>query len=138
MIFMFVNYLTLKSLNVSNFDTSKVTRMYGMFGGCSNLTSLNINNFNTESLTDMDYFLAECTSLTSIDLSSFTTENISTMTGIFSDSINLKYIDISNFGNSTDYIDLFEGLFENVTIVINDEIKDKLNISELWHIIIPE
>ena len=129
---MFVGCLSLKTLNISNFDTSKVTLMYGMFSGCSNLTSLNITNFKTENVINMDYFLEECTSLTSIDLSSFKTENMPNMTEIFTNCINLEYIDISNFSESTYYFNLFRGIPENGTIIINSKIKDKINISDSW------
>ncbi len=43
----------LKSLNLNNFDTSKVTNMKGMFCGCYSLISLNLNYFNTSLVTDM-------------------------------------------------------------------------------------
>ena len=80
----------------------------------------------------MDYFLEECTSLNSIDLSSFKTENMPNMTGIFTNCTNLAYIDISNFSESTYYFNLFRGIPENGTIIINSKIEDKINISDSW------
>ena len=133
--YMFEACRSLKSLNVFNFDTSKVTSIFGMFAGCSGLSSLNITNFNTENLINMDYFLEEYTSLTSIDLSNFKTEKIPNMTEVFTNCIKLTYIDISNFGNSTYYFNLFRGLPENGTIIINNKIKNKINISDSWIII---
>jgi surface protein len=42
-----------------------------MFSSCSSLRSIDLSNFNTESVTNMDSIFAECTSLFSINLSSF-------------------------------------------------------------------
>ena len=50
---MFSGCSKLTSLNVSNFDTSKVTNMGYMFSGCSKLTSLNVSNFDTSEVTNM-------------------------------------------------------------------------------------
>ena len=44
---MFAGMSSLTSLNLSSFDTSKVTDMFVMFFGVSNLTNLNLSNFNT-------------------------------------------------------------------------------------------
>ena len=56
MYYLFSDCFSLTSLNLSNFDTSKVTDMRAMFYGCSKLTLLNISkfdkskNFNEEQL----------------------------------------------------------------------------------------
>ena len=42
-------------IDLSNFDTSKVTDMAYMFAGISNLTSLDLSNFDTSKVTDMQY-----------------------------------------------------------------------------------
>jgi surface protein len=41
----------LTSLNVSNFDTSKVTKIYGMFRKCKSLTSLDCSSFDIGKIT---------------------------------------------------------------------------------------
>ena len=43
----------LLEIDVSNFDTSKVTTMNRMFSGMSNLTSLDLSNFDTSKVTTM-------------------------------------------------------------------------------------
>ena len=40
---------SLTSLDVSSFNTSKVTVMGNIFEGCSGLTSLDVSNFDTSS-----------------------------------------------------------------------------------------
>ena len=43
---MFQECYNLKSLDLSNFDTSKAWYVYLMFDGCSSLEYLDISNFN--------------------------------------------------------------------------------------------
>ena len=50
---MFYGMSNLTTLNLSSFDTSKVTRMQAMFYGMSSLTTLDLSNFNTSRVTDM-------------------------------------------------------------------------------------
>ncbi len=44
----------LTNLDVSKWDTSKVTNMEIMFGECSNLIELDLSNWNTSKVTNMD------------------------------------------------------------------------------------
>ena len=43
------------SINLLNFDTSKVIDMSYMFNGCSSLISINISSFDTSNVIDMSY-----------------------------------------------------------------------------------
>ena len=54
---MFQNCYELKFINVSSFDTSKITRMSDMFKECKSLTSLNLSNFNTSLVNYFGYIL---------------------------------------------------------------------------------
>ena len=63
---MFRDCSSLKSLNVSNFNTANVTDMASMFYHCSALTSLDVSNFNTANVTDMSAMFSNCSSLTTI------------------------------------------------------------------------
>lgn len=49
MIAMFCGMNELKSLNVTSFDTSKITNMYNMFHGTYSLTELDLSSFDTSS-----------------------------------------------------------------------------------------
>ena len=69
---MFTACIRLTTLNVENFDTSKVTNMNSMFYGCSSLTTLNVENFNTSNVTDMKYMFRNCANITTLNLSGFT------------------------------------------------------------------
>ena len=76
---MFAGCSSLTSLDLSNFNTSKVTDMRGLFAGCKNLRSLNISSFNTSNVQHMDAMFKGCSSLTSLDLSNFNTSNVVSM-----------------------------------------------------------
>ena len=76
---MFAGCSSLTSLDLSNFNTSKVTDMRGLFAGCKNLTYLNVSSFNTSNVQHMDAMFKGCSSLTSLDLSNFNTSNVVSM-----------------------------------------------------------
>ena len=57
---------------IGNLKTDMVTDMRDMFGECSSLKSLDLSGFNTANVTDMSYMFYYCSKLTSLDLSSFT------------------------------------------------------------------
>ena len=100
MINMFSNCESLMSLDLSGFNTSNVTDMSSMFSNCSSLTSLKLSNFNTSQVTNMyDMFFA-CFSLTSLDVSGFNTSNVTTMSSMFSDCSSLTSMDVSDFNTS--------------------------------------
>ena len=98
---------SLTSLDLSSFDTSKVTDMSGMFSGCSSLTSLDLSSFNTSNVKGqpgydggMGHMFSGCSSLTSLDLSSFNTSNVTGMGGMFSGCSSLTSLDLSSFNTS--------------------------------------
>ncbi len=90
----------MKNVNLTNFDTSKVTNMWNMFYGCNKLKNINVSNFNTSNVTNMSSVFGGCSSLSSIDVSNFNTSNVTSMSGIFSGCSSLSGIDVSNFDTS--------------------------------------
>ncbi len=74
--------------------------MFSMFYGCNSLTSLDLSNFNTSKVTNMSYMFYDCNSLTSLDLSNFDTSNITNMFSMFYDCSSLTLLDLSNFDTS--------------------------------------
>ena len=72
----------LTNLDVSQFDTSKVKIMGGMFCGCESLTSLDVSHFNTSEVTNMTRMFCGCESLTNLDLSGFDTSKVVSMDGM--------------------------------------------------------
>ena len=80
---MFRSVSNLTSLDLSNFNTFKVTDMSYMFSNMSNLTSLNLSNFDTSQVTNMSYMFGYSYNLTGLDLSSFDTSNTKTINSMF-------------------------------------------------------
>ena len=97
---MFRNMSSLISLNLSNFDTSKVTNMSYMFFNTSSLALLNLSNFDTSQVMNMDSIFRGMTNLTTIDLSNFDTSKVTDMSSMFSDMHNLTTLNLSNFNTS--------------------------------------
>ena len=60
---MFYGCSSLTNINLSNFNTNKVTDMGCMFDRCSSLTNINLSNFNTNKVTNMLEMFGECLSL---------------------------------------------------------------------------
>ena len=98
--YMFSNCTNLTSLDVSNWDTSKVTNMSAMFWGCSNLTLLDVSNFDTSNVIDMYAMFYGCRLLTELDVSNFDTSKVTNMVLMFYECKNLTSLDLSNFNTS--------------------------------------
>ena len=98
-----------KDLDLSNFDTSKVTNMRYMFPDIYNLTTLDLSNFNTSNVTDMDWMFYGSHKLTSLNLSNFDTSKVTTMHGMFYGDESLTTLDLSNF-NTSNVTDMY-GMF---------------------------
>ena len=106
---MFYYRSSLTTLNLSNFDTSQVTNMIGMFTGMSNLTTLNLSNFNTSKVKSMRGMFSGMSNLTTLNLSNFDTSKVTDMTFMFTNMSNLTTLDLSNFdtSNVTDMFNIF-------------------------------
>ena len=97
---MFSDMRSLTSLDLSNFDTSKVTNMSNMFSTMFSLSSLNVSNFDTSKVTNMDYMFAYLYSLTSLNLSNFDTSKVANMSSMFYNSFGFTSLNLSNFDTS--------------------------------------
>ena len=98
--YMFSGMSNLTSLNLSNFDTSKVTNMYEMFDAMSNLTSLNLSNFDTSQVTNMQHMFDAMSNLTTLNLSNFNTSKVTNMSFMFAVMPKLTSLNLSNFNTS--------------------------------------
>ena len=115
--YMFWNMHSLTSLNISNFDTSKVTNMSSMFYNM-NLTSLDLSSFDTSNVTDMGSMFLNMPSLTSLNISNFNTSKVTNMGYMFEHMSSLTTLNLSNFDTSrvTYMFSMFEGM-SNLTIL---------------------
>ena len=120
-------------LDLSTWNTSKVTNMQGMFSWCR----CNINfgtNFDTSNVTDMSHMFDNYT-YEKLDLSSFNTYNVKSMNNMFS-STKMEYLDLSSFDtyNVEDMGEMFAG--SEVETINNPNFRTKpglsLNLSHMF------
>ena len=97
---MFYNCSSLASLDLSSFDTSQVTGMSRMFSGCSSLASLDVSGLDTSNVTDMSDMFSECFSLKSLNVTSFDTCKVTSMFAMFNSCTSLESLDLSSFNAS--------------------------------------
>ena len=105
-------------IEVLGANTTGVTIMYGMFGGCTSLTSVPL--FDTSSVTNMQQMFATCSSLTSIPL--FDTSSVTNMNQTFINCNNVQsgalalYQQASTQANPpSEYINTFYNCGSNTT-----------------------
>ena len=61
-----------------------------MFAGCKSLKSIDLSSFNTTNVNNMESMFCGCSSLKSLDLSSFDTTNANNMREMFYNCPSLK------------------------------------------------
>ena len=110
---MFVDCENVRYINFTNVKTSSVTDMTNMFSGCRSLTSIDLLNFDTSKVTLMENMFMDCSSLTFLNLSNFDTSQLTKMKSMFSGCTKLESIDLSNFDTSK--ITNMESLFSKCT-----------------------
>ena len=115
--YMFADCSGLTNLNLSQFNTSMVTKMMNMFSGCSGLTNLDLSNFDTSMVNDMMGMFSGCSGLTNLDLSNFDTSMVTKMMNMFAGCSGLTNLDLSNFDTSK--VDNMMGMFSNCSGLTN-------------------
>ncbi len=126
--YMFANFWKLEEIEgLGNLDTSNVTSMFAMFGGCMKLKSVDLSGMDLRKVTDMSYMCNDCRALESFDISGcstpnlqktscmfrmceslysvdmtggFTTKNVFDMGNMFWACSALPYLDMTNFNMS--------------------------------------
>lgn len=87
---MFYCCFALTSLDVSGWDTSNVTNMYCMFGGCNKPTSLDVSKWDTKKVTNMSDMFRSCKALTTIYAGSgWNTDKVTSSNDMFYGDTNL-------------------------------------------------
>ena len=109
-------------IDLSNFDTSKVTNMGRMFSGMSNLIALDLSNFDTSQVTDMRYMFFGMSNLIALDLSNFDTSMVANMNAMFAGISKLTTLDLSNFDTSyvTDMGRMFSGMSNLIALDLSN------------------
>ena len=113
---LFSSLKSVKTIDLSNLDTSYVTDMNYMFDGMSHLENITFGEkFDTSNVTNMNQMFATWDSvsqLKTINLSSFKTSKVTNMSGMFAGLTELTELDLSNLdtSNVTDMGQMFDGL----------------------------
>lgn len=126
--FMFAyNYCLESHLDLSSFDTSKVTTMQSMFYNCYKLPSIDLSSFDTSKVTNFCGMFRDCRSLTSLDLRNFDisaapSENY--LGAMFMGCTSLVEVDLStwDFSNVTRADSMFSGCTSLKTVYVKDEV----------------
>lgn len=87
------------NLNLSNWDTSNVTSMQGLFSNLKNLESVECADWDTSNVTSFYAILDACHSLKTFDTSKWVTSSATNMAWMFS-GVGLEELDVSNFNTS--------------------------------------
>ena len=119
---MFLDLENITSIDLSNFDSSKVTKMYKMFQNCISLISINLNNLNTSLVTNFGNMFVNCHSLEFLDLSSFQLSSALYMDNMFFDCISLISINLTGFNTSS--VVQMKNLFRNCKSLVSLDLRD--------------
>ena len=117
------------SLDFSNFNTSNVTDMSGMFNECHKLKEIKgINKFNTNKVETFSGMFQNCYQLINLDLN-FDTSNVTDMGFMFNKCNELKEIKGIDKFNTNKVIDM-NAMFQECNNLIS------LNLNPLYFLII--
>ena len=97
---MFNGCSSLTTLDLSSWNTSKVSAINAMFWLCSNLTTLDLSSWDTSSVMDMNSMFYGCSGLTTLDVSSWDTSKVTSMGNMFNDCSSLTTLDLSSWNTS--------------------------------------
>lgn len=124
-------------LDLSDWDTSNIRAMVGMFSNCYSLTYIDLSKFNTSNVDGMVAMFSNCYSLTNLDVSKFNTSNVASIAEMFAGTGKIKMIDMSKWdlselNNGSNYENsgfgkVFKGSYcENIKLP-NMNLKKKFN-----------
>ena len=100
LIYTFCGCKNLETLDISSFDTSQVYNMSYLFADCRKLAEINVSHFKTGAVTDFRYMFQNCTAVKTLDVSSFDTSMAAFMTNMFAGCSAITELDLSNFNTS--------------------------------------
>ena len=140
---MFKGLSNIVKIDLSNFDTSKISNMGYIFFGCSSLISINSNHFETSSVINMNYLFYGCNSLISLYLSNFDKSINNFKYNINDCNKNIYKINITESKEKEEFIFDFKyeklNNYELIVNLIGRNKKDIIleNIDEIYQFISP-
>lgn len=107
---MFENSKHLRSLKLpKGFIGSSVTDLNATFKGCESLTELDLSGSNSENVKEMNEMFYGCRALSKLDLTDFKTGQVTTMENMFCICSTLETLDVSSF--NTENVTTMLGMF---------------------------
>ena len=112
-----------EEIDVSGFDTSRVTNMEMMFSQLEKVKKLDLSTFDTSNVINMRQMFGITDKLEELDLSSFDTRNVTNMGSMFGSMLGIKTLDISNFDTSNveNFVEMFAYDDALETIYVSDK-----------------
>lgn len=95
----FYGCTSLESVDLSSFDTSNVEYFNDMFSNCVNLRELDLSGFNTSKAISMRGMFSGCSGIQELSLKGFNTSNVRDIDGMFS-GLTVRHLDLSEFETS--------------------------------------
>ncbi|EPH91078.1 MucBP domain protein, partial [Enterococcus faecalis 06-MB-DW-09] len=95
MSFLFSTCTSLYEVDMSTWNTSKVTNMQSVFHS-TKFESLDLKNWNTSNVTNMSHMFRNTQALKQLDISSWNMSNVTTRTGMFIDASQLSTLTLGN------------------------------------------
>ena len=123
-------YPNLTTVDLRGLDTSDVTDMWWMFGGCSNLTELDVSELDTSNVHNMGNMFYDCSRLENLDVSNFDVSSCDDSSGncgmfqMFMNCSSLKSLDLRGWDTSN--VRVMDQMFANCSSLKRIEI-DKLD-----------
>ena len=93
----FVGFTNLKTVDLTNADTSSVTNMSNMFNSCKALESVDMSGIDAGSVTNMRRMFNTCEALESVDMSGIDTGSVTNLSEMFALCRALESLDLSGF-----------------------------------------
>lgn len=125
---MFGNCVSLETVECADWDVSNVTSFFALFDACMNLKTIDVSKWNTSSAREMGWMFS-ANDLKHLDVSNFNTSNVTNMYAMFNRSKSLTQLDISNFDTSN--VLNFANAFSNWTNVCEELNINGLNLSNV-------
>ena len=97
MSYAFYNCKALTNLTINNLDVSNVENLTCMFQNCTSLKQLDISKWVGIKATSINYMFLGCSSLQEVTFGDFGGTKVTTMYGMFKDCISLKEVDLTGF-----------------------------------------
>lgn len=110
MLAMFEGSMSLRTIKLpKGFIGSNVTNLNATFRGCASLTELDLSGSNAEKVKDMCKMFYGCFALSNLNLSGFKTGSLTDMRYLFSSCQSLESLDLSGF--NTENVTSMESMF---------------------------